>query len=152
MITRRKVLNAGLMSLSMPLVMFSATKGFAEITQDSSVSFRWRVPLAHREAVRQALPADVQEIEDSDAKGVLYIIVGAVVLTYLAKAILALRRDIVHGGVVIDLRRDPVEIETDKGLSGGVILVIAPDGKHTLYERDEIESPTELINALISEK
>lgn len=72
---------------------------------------------------------------------------GVVLLPSLAKAVLALRREIVRGGIVIDTRGKEIDIQTDKKLPGSVIVVITPDGSD-FYEADEIDSLSELVKAL----
>lgn len=111
--------------------------------------FRWRVPIAHFETVKKELRFEGEIAEEKDAKGLplIFIFVGAVLIPYLAKAILAIRREIVYGGVLIDTRGDKIEIDTDKSLSSGVIVIVTPDGAQ-LYERDEIENPTEMVEVL----
>lgn len=118
---------------------------------NQSKRFEWRVPKANFETVKKELKFD-GEIKkgQKDEKGLplVFIFVGLVLIPYLAKAILALRRDIVYGGVVIDTRHDSIHIDTDKSLSSGVIVVVTPEGTK-MYERDEIENPTELVNVLL---
>lgn len=150
MIVRRKALQIGLVAVSLPIML--GAEVLAGSQAESTVSFRLRVPEAHRNILRDALPADVEQISDSDVKGIVYIFVGAVLLAYLAKVIMSLRRDMVYGGIIIDLRREPVEITTDKALSGGVILVIGADGNYTLYDRAEIENPSALVEVLLNAK
>ena len=119
---------------------------------DDSVprQFRWRVPQAHADTVSKELRFDGQVATEKDAKGVplVFIFAGAVLLPYLAKAVLALRREIVHGGVIIDTRGEEIRIDTDKSLSGGVIIIVSTNGTE-LYERDENGDPSELVTALM---
>jgi hypothetical protein len=116
---------------------------------DRPREFRWRVNKVHLETVKSALRFEGEITQEEDAKGIplVFIFVGAVLLPYLAKAILALRRDIVHGGIVIDTRGEKIDISTDKSLPGGVIVMITPQDTR-LYERDEIGNPAELVSAL----
>ncbi len=116
---------------------------------DSLREFQWRVPIAHFETVKKELRFEGEITEEKDAKGLplVFIFVGAVLLPYLAKAILAIRREIVYGGVIIDTRGDKINIDTDKSLSSGVIVIVTPEGTK-LYERDEIENPAEMVKAL----
>lgn len=148
-ITRRHVLK--LLSLSTAAIMLwprllsSATASGDESPRE----FRWRVPIAHFETVKKELRFEGEITEEKDTKGLplVFIFVGVVLLPYLAKAILAIRREIVYGGVLIDTRGDKIKIDTDKSLSSGVIVIVTPDGTQ-LYERDEIENPTEMVEAL----
>lgn len=111
--------------------------------------FEWRVSIAHFNSVKRSLKFEGEVKKEKNTKGlpVVYVIVGVVLLVYLAKSILALRRDIVHGGIVIDTRHGKLVVETNKALSGGVIMVVSDNGT-TLYERDEIADPNELVAAL----
>ena len=116
--------------------------------------FQWRVPEAHYETVKKELrfEGEIREGE-RDAKGIplVFFFVGAVLLPYLAKAVLALRRDIVYGGVIIDTRGETIEIDTDKSLPNRVIVIVTPKGTD-LYERDEIDNPAELVDVLLKAK
>ena len=118
--------------------------------QDRPRKFQWRVPEVHFETVKNELQFEGVVTQEKDAKGVplVYIFIGAVLIPYLAKAILALRREIVRGGVVIDTRGDEIDIDTDKSLPGGVIVMVTPEGTQ-LYERDEIGNPADLVSALM---
>jgi hypothetical protein len=120
---------------------------------ETSQRLRWRVPVAHVEIVKDNLRFDGSVINEKDEKGIplVFVFVGAVLLPYLADAVLALRRDIVYGGVVIDTRGPEIVIENDKRLDSGVIVVITPDGSD-FYERDDIEAPNELVAALLKGK
>jgi hypothetical protein len=118
--------------------------------QDLPRKFQWRVPKVHFETVKNELQFEGVVTQEKDAKGVplVFVFVGAVLLPYLAKAVLALRREIVRGGVVIDTRGDEIDIDTDKSLPGGVIVMVTSEGTQ-LYERDEIGNPTDLVGALM---
>jgi hypothetical protein len=87
---------------------------------------------------------------EKDTKGlVVFIFVGAVLVPYLVDAVLALRREINYGGVVIDTRGSEVVIDNDPRLDGGTLVVITAEGVET-HQRDDIVDPTQLISALIS--
>ena len=120
-------------------------------SEDEVLQFTWRVPEAHRTAVEEALrdpAAQFEGVAREDSKGAAVLIfAGVILLTYLAKAVLALRRDIVYGGVVIDTRGQTVVIDTDKSLPGGTILVVGKDSTQ-MFERDEIADPTQLVKEL----
>jgi hypothetical protein len=114
---------------------------------------RWRVPIAHLDTVKENLRFDGTVEKETNEKGLtlVFIFVGTVLLTYLADAVLALRREILYGGIVIDTRGSETKITNDKRLDAGVMVVISPSGTE-LYERDEIENPTELVAALLKAK
>lgn len=150
MITRRHFLRS--IALSAVALDLRPRLLMAQTTSDQNRprKFEWRVPVVHFETVKKELQFEGVVTQEKDAKGVplVFIFVGAVLLPYLAKAILALRREIVHGGVVIDTRGDKIDIDTDKRLPGGVIVMVTPEGSK-FYERDEIGNPTELVSALM---
>ena len=104
----------------------------------------------HFETVKNELHFEGGITREKDAKGVplVFIFVGVVLLPYLAKAVLTLRREIVHGGIVIDTRGEKIDIDTDKSLPGGVIVVVTPKGTQ-LYDRSDIGNPAELVSALM---
>jgi len=148
-ITRRDFIKGLILGTTVlvfsPRPLLSATAS----ENDSLRNFRWRLPTAHFETVKKELRFEGEITEEKDAKGLplVYIFVGAVLLLYLAKAILAVRREIVYGGVLIDTRGKEIVIDTNKSLSAGVIVIVTPEGTQ-LYERDEINDPAELIKIL----
>jgi hypothetical protein len=111
---------------------------------------RWRVPIAHVDTVKNNLRFEGTVTDEKDEKGVplVFVFIGTVLLPYLADAVLALRREIVHGGLIIDTRGAEIVIDNDKRLDAGVIVVVTQNGTY-FYERDEIEDPSELIAALL---
>ena len=148
MITRRQALIE--LSYSATCMLLWSKLLLAESSNTDSITrkFLWRVPEAHFETVKRELTFDGDVQKEQDTKGVwVFIFIGAVLIPYLAKAILALRREIVNGGIIIDTRNDKIKIDTDKSLPGGIIVLITPEGT-TLYERSEISDPSELVTAL----
>ena len=75
------------------------------------------MPIAHVDTVTKNLRFDGTVTKEEDEKGLplVFIFVGAVLLPYLAKAVLALRRDMVTGGLVIDTRGPEIKIDTTHG-------------------------------------
>jgi hypothetical protein len=149
MITRRHFLKSIVLSAGIglcPRLIIAQT----DSDEERSRRFLWRVPKVHFETVKNELHFDGVITKEKDAKGVplVYIFIGAVLIPYLAKALLALRREIVQGGVVIDIRGDEIDIDTDKSLPSGVIVIVTNEGAQ-LYERDEIGNPAELVRALM---
>ena len=149
-ITRRHLLKSvalGAVSISFwPYLLRAATAS----ENNGPREFRWRVPKVHSETVSNELRFEGEVLTEKDAKGVplVFIYVGVVLIPYLAKAVLALRREIVYGGVIIDTRGKKIDIDTDKSLAGGVIIIVTSDGTQ-LYERDEIADPKELVSELM---
>ena len=118
------------------------------------LEFEWRVPTVHFDTVKGALKFEGEVKKEEGKKGIpaVFIFAGIVLIPYLAKAVLALRREIVHGGVVIDLRGEKVKIQTAKALSSQIILVIDANGEHTLHESQDISDPSQLIKVILSRK
>ena len=150
MFTRRQFLKSLILSTVGLGLMAKLNRAETATNKDRPYDFHWRVPKVHFETVKKELTFEGEITEEKDAKGLplVFIFVGAVLLPYLANAILALRREIVHGGVVIDTRGNKIVIDTDKSLPGGVILVVTSEGTE-FYEREQISDPTELVSALM---
>jgi hypothetical protein len=116
---------------------------------DTPVQFQWRVPIAHYETVKNELDFDGTIEPEKDAKGVplVFIFVGAVLIPYLAKTVIALCHEIKYGGVVIDTRGEKIIIDTDKSIPGGMVVVVSTEGTE-IYDKDEIEKPSALAEVL----
>lgn len=144
---------AGALLLGGAVKSISPLIALAAAADDSPRKIRWRVPVAHVETVEENLQFEGTVTAEKDEKGIplLFIFVGTVLIPYLADAVLALRREIVYGGVVIDTRGSEIVIDNDKRLDAGVIVVITPDGTD-IYERDEFGDPSELVAALLKGK
>jgi hypothetical protein len=147
-IGRRRLL--GIVLLGLATRWASSVAGIAAVSEDALRNIRWRVPIAHVDTVKRNLRFNGTVTEEKDLKGaaLIFVFIGAVLLPYLADAVLALRREMVHGGLIIDTRGADVVIDNDQRLDAGVIVVITPSGTD-LYERDDIENPSELVAALL---
>ena len=148
MVTRRDVLKVLMLGIiGWGLGARSAAESPTE--KETPIEFSWRVPEAHLEAVRNNLSfaGEVSEEKGGKAFGLVFVFIGSVFLTHLAKAVLALRQDMVHGGIVIDTRGAKIDIYTDKSLPGGMIMLVTSEGTR-LYEREEIGDSEELLSAL----
>lgn len=121
-------------------------------THGKELAIRWRVPREHVEAVRERLrfegkiDPDLASTEDSRGLPLVYVFVGAVVLTHLADAILSLHRDLAYGAMVIEAQGDETVITNDPRFHGGTIVVRTADGVQ-IFERDRVDA-AELIGAL----
>ena len=144
-ITRRTVVMVSAATLAAIGLTLRAVP--AQCAQEQPLAFHWRVPQAHVDLVRRSLQYEGQELPVNDEKGVplVVVFVGATLAVYLANSIVALMRDIVYGGVIIDLRTTPLTVQTDKSLAGGAVIVINPDGTHKYYDREEVDG--ELLEA-----
>lgn len=120
-----------------------------ESALETPVAFEWRVPVVHLRTVEDSLVFEGEVRRQEDAKGVplWFVFAGIALLPYLARSVLSLRRDIVHGGVVIDTRGDTVQIDTDKSLAGGTIVVVNSQGAE-VYFTDDINDAAELLAVL----
>lgn len=149
MVTRRQILRKVAYFVgAIPLWPIIATaESFSK--DKKSRQFRWRVPSVHFETVKKELTFEGTVEKEQDSKGVfVFIFIGAVLIPYLARAVLALHREIVHGGIIIDTRGEKIDIDTDKSLPGGVIVLRTPEGTQ-LIERNDISDPAELVGALM---
>lgn len=137
----------------LPLVaagtLFQLEVSPASSAQEAPIRFVWRVPIAHRGTVQRNLLFEGSITPAKDEKGIplVFIFVGVVLLPDLVHALLELRREIVYGGLVIDIRGPEIEIKNDKRLGGGFIVVVTPSGTK-IYERDQFADPSELIATL----
>jgi hypothetical protein len=85
--------------------------------------------------------------EDTKGGPLVFVFAGLALLPNLADAVLALRRELVHGGVVVDTRSAEIKITNDPRLDGGVMVVVSNEGTQ-VYDRDELWDPTELLKAM----
>ena len=143
-VPRRRVLQYGV--LASTLLVFRPIPAVS--TDDQPISFRWRVPEAHKKTIESDLTYD-GTVERADVKGiVVWVFVGLVLVPYLVQAVIKLQRQIQYGGIVIDTRKAPLDIRVDKRLPRGLIVVIHPDGK-VQFERDEVDSPDAIIASIM---
>lgn len=147
-LNRRRFLEVILIGTIIKLV--SPDASLAASDENIPRKFRWRVPKAYFHTVNEKLRYDGQVTPEKDEKGLpfVFIFVGLVLLPYLANAVLALRREIVFGGVVIDTTGPEIMIKNNKGLDAGIIVVKSSSGTK-IYEREEITNPSELVAALL---
>ena len=148
---RRNVLRTIVCSVVGLAVLKRTTVALArdEEPADQPVAFEWWVPAAQVDIVRKNLEYQGQETPQTDSRGVPVLVVfgGLAFIAYLARAILALQRQIAYGGVVVDTRSEVVKITHDKALDAGVILIVSKDGTK-IVERDEITDPAKLIEVM----
>lgn len=148
---RRDALRTLVCSASVLAVLGRATVALArpEEPADREVAFEWWVPASQVDIVRKNLDYQGQETTQTDSRGVPVLVVfgGLALMAYLAKAILALQRQIAYGGVVVDTRSKVVKITHDRALDAGVILIVSKEGTK-IVERDEITDPTKLIEVM----
>jgi len=110
------------------------------------IRFEMRVPTVHRETVESSLTYQGTIHEEQDTKGLplVFIFAGAVLIPYLANALISLRDKIERGGVVIDARDTTVKIQIDKALNRGVMVVVTNDGVE-IREKDDLPTVKDLI-------
>ncbi len=153
LINRRRLLigvcMASAVGLLKPQILPAQVSNSGE-AEERQYSLRWRVNKAHIETVRDNLVFEGEIEIEKDQKGLplVFVFVGVVLLPYLADAVLALRRDMVYGGLLIDARGPEVVIENDQRIDGGTIVVVTAEGTE-IYYREDIRDPSELISALL---
>ncbi len=118
---------------------------------------RWRVPRDQVPTVREearfdgVVTGDPNSAKDTKGLPLIYLFVGAVLVPYLADALLAVYRDAKYGGMVVVSKGDELVIENDPRLEGGVIVVKDAKGV-TIYRSKTVSDPNELIAALTKVK
>ena len=130
-----------------PLILVGVPGGrpFAAEGEGKPVRFRWRVPVVHKQTVEESLRYQGEVEREKDKKGALvFVFVGVVLLPYLAKSILELMRQVEHGGVIVDACGPEVDIQTDKRMPNGMVVVRSCKDTDVKVYRDQIEGPSEL--------
>jgi hypothetical protein len=113
------------------------------------VAFRWRVPVAQSEIVKNNLKFTGKIDTEHDKKGLplVLIFIGFSLLPSLVDAILTLRQKLVQPGLKIDARGDEIKIDVDPDLPRATILLVDKSGAK-IFEPDQLSTPTELIKIL----
>ena len=143
-VSRRFVLECAVLILTM--LEFRDTT--AEAGEGKRLSFRLMVPEAHKKTVESELAYE-GTVKKAEGKGVVvWIFVGLALVPSLVQAVIKLQRQIQYGGIVIDVRKAPLDIRVDKRLPSGLIVVLQPDGK-VQFERDEVEGPDKIIESIM---
>lgn len=130
---------------------------------NGEVRFEWVVPDSASVATRGDLagagaalegvdrpfaPPPEQEMDYAEAAfEPLIVIVGLIGLVHLAKQVLSFVKDTRHGGLIVDVRTESVQIRPHPSLDRGEILVLSPDGTQ-LFRRDAGPDLATLISAL----
>jgi hypothetical protein len=130
-----------------PLILAVAPRdsSLAGEAEGMPVGFRWRVPVVHKQTVEDGLRFEGVIEPEKDKKGALvFVFVGLVLLPYLAKSILELMRQVEHGGVFVDACGPELEIETDKRMPNGMVVVRSCNDADVKVYRDDIEGPSQL--------
>lgn len=138
-VCRRDILVLAVAWATLRLLTFvPVSAARTQTAENEPIRFRWQVPAPYVGTVRQNLKYEGSEKPEADARGgPLVVFVGAVLLVYLAEAVLALRREIVTGGVVIDTRGPQIEIKNDPRLESKWLIVIGPT-ESKVYRKDEL--------------
>ena len=85
------------------------------------------------------LPEDAETFPDPGFAP-LVIIVGALVLGYVAKIAFGLWGEYSYGGLIVDTRKMPIEIREHRALARGHIVIIKPDGTPVNFQpKDETD-------------
>lgn len=142
---RRRILTLTLAMSSMLLAPsnYAASKG-------AEMSVEWLVPQDALTEASQVLHDKVVqpagESPGSKSPAILFVLVGSVVIPYLAKTLVDIYRGR-KGGVLIDTRTTPVKITHDSGLNGGVIIVISTQ-RTTVVDSSSVQAPSDLAKLL----
>jgi hypothetical protein len=125
------------------------------MADESIVEFRWdgfepSDPDADEALYRLKQEGADAAIPAGPARGfaVVPIILGAVAVVALAKAVKSFLNDM-KPGMVIDAREEQIKITKDKSLGRGTVLFINKDGS-TRLENPNSEKLTELIKSAVS--
>ena len=151
-LSRRSILQVLLVAGSLPATSsFLPREACAGQGEAPAVHVRWRVPQAHVDSVREQLRfrGDLAGDQTSvDSRGIpfFYILAGAVLVPYLADALIAVYRDVRYGGLLVQARGGEIVIENDLRLPGGTLLVKSADGIE-VYQSARAD-PGKLIEAL----
>jgi len=163
---QRRTFIAGMGSFSL-LQFFHASAQDSEQINDErnqKVSVSFIVP-SHDEAKLRALakrdqldlppakpftpPREETDTYPDPGFAPLVIIVGAVVVGYVARLSFGLWGEYQYGGLIVDATKSPVEIREHRALARGHILVIKPDGSSENFQpNDETELERILKKAL----
>ena len=102
---------------------------------DERVSIRWSVHRDRLEPVKKGLrwegkiEPDLTSRRDTRGLPILYILVGALGLSQLAKSLIGVAKDYRHGGLMVDARGEDLVIKDLPTLDRGTILVVSDKGE-----------------------
>lgn len=147
---RRDILALAVAWATLRLLTFvPVSAAGTQTAQNEPIRFRWRVPTAHYETVKDSLVFDGEIEAERDTKGLplIFVFVGVALLPSLVDSILTLRRKLVQPGLRIDARGTDIKIDVDPTLPRGTILLVDNSGAK-LYEPDQLTDPVELVKAL----
>ena len=121
---RRKLIKTGTSAL-----IFIITFGFRYAYAEQSGAIIWNVPNGQVQTLRDALNFQGQIIPKSNplpgtrVGPLLFIFAGTVAISTLARALVAVYKDVRYGGIVITTRDGKLNIENDDRLNSGTIVV-----------------------------
>lgn len=102
--------------------------------KDTKVKIEWRMPRQQVKIVRERfssepqITGDPKTAEATKSLPLVYILVGAVALVELARALLAVYKDAQYGGVIIRSQKGKLLVENAPELPGGTIIIQQPNG------------------------
>jgi hypothetical protein len=92
---------------------------------------------------------DLSTVEDDRGLPLIYILIGAVTLTTLAKTLLEIYKDAKYGGVIVRRNeKGKLEVENDPALSSGIIIIDQGDDVKIIFREKDEPKTQELIEAL----
>lgn len=124
-------------------------------TEDELIDISWRVPREQVQTVRDELnfegkiTPDLTTIEDDRGLPLIYILIGLVTLSSLAKTLLDIYKEVEYGGVLIQRNnKGELEIQNNPALSSGTIIIDQGDDVKIVFEEKDKPQTIELIEAL----
>jgi hypothetical protein len=82
----------------------------------------------------------------------LVVIVGVLVIPYLADALVQVYKNARYGGALVDATGPTITIRHDPGLRGGVIVVKTKTAGTKIVDTGKVEAPAALIQSLLIKK
>jgi hypothetical protein len=107
-------------------------------------------PIVQRNLVIEPDPSDeakelVRRSPPSRAVPIIFIVVGAMSIPLIVQMMREALRQVYYGGVLIDMRKQPVTVTSDPQIPANMIFMIDPEGKTTRFTSDQL-SPELLIS------
>lgn len=131
------------------VAVVSGIWGSSRAQDSAQISYRWRVPTAQIQIVKDSLRFSGQPETEKDQKGLplVAIFAGVTLLPSLVDAILSVRQRLVQPGLKIDARGAEITIDIDPDLPHGTILLVDKSGSK-IYEPRQPPTSADLIKAL----
>ncbi len=125
--------------------------------KDFSMNFNWIVNSSKLTTLKVSLQEEGAIIKDDtqqyEPPGIssfepMLILGGIIALGSLVRIIIKAVKDIHHGGLIINMIKDPPEIKEEKALDRGTVVVIFPDGRVSYNESNYHDIPEHIFTLL----